>query len=139
MIKVIPSVCVCECAAEKTDKTSGQALRRPRAAAAALSPLLTVQLWLIKRATLPRNVASMIVSESILKRYELPMPNFSYFLSSVSAMMARCCTPTYSMTISSTPMGSIAKRPHSWILLLLNLSCFLRNCNGGKKNRTHKW
>lgn len=35
--------------------------------------------------------------------------------------------PTYSMTISSAAMGSMANRPQSWMWLLQNLSFFFRN------------
>ena len=43
--------------------------------------------------------------------------------------------PTYSMTISSAAMGSMANRPHSWILLRPKRSFFLRNCI--KTDNTH--
>lgn len=37
--------------------------------------------------------------------------------------------PTYSITISSAAIGSIANRPHSWMWLLLKRILFLRNWN----------
>lgn len=40
--------------------------------------------------------------------------------------------PTYSMTISSAAIGSMANRPHSWILLRPKRSFFLRNCTQEK-------
>lgn len=43
--------------------------------------------------------------------------------------------PTYSITISSAAMGSMANRPHSWILLRPKRSFFLRNCIGAKKKK----
>lgn len=36
--------------------------------------------------------------------------------------------PTYSITISSAAMGSMANRPQSWMCDLQNLIFFLRNC-----------
>lgn len=35
--------------------------------------------------------------------------------------------PTYSMTISSAAMGSMANRPHSWMRLRPKRSFFFRN------------
>lgn len=37
-------------------------------------------------------------------------------------------SPTYSITISSAAIGSIANRPHSWMRLGLKRVIFLRNC-----------
>lgn len=39
--------------------------------------------------------------------------------------------PTYSMTISSAAMGSMANSPHSWIRLRPKRSFFLRNWGKG--------
>ena len=43
-------------------------------------------------------------------------------------LTCRMFCPTYSMTISSAAMGSMANSPHSWMRLRPNLSRFLRNC-----------
>ena len=49
---------------------------------------------------------------------------FSYLFSRTSDSRGRTTSPTYSITISSAPMCSIANRPQSWIADLPNFIAF---------------